>query len=197
MITKNSAGADTNSIAAVNNGSGNQKIDNSTTHYHSNGFVNLAATANGVIAFDPSLIREVIITIDKSMTQIGKNSVDFTAIDLEEKNRLNNLSQEFYDEIISMYYEPYFHELEIFLKQRENEDLQGKVLNIVENLNKKIIIKRKKFGPFEDLLDEIENALLENEFETLKGKGEIISLFMYYLYSSCLIGKKTDKEKLC
>lgn len=114
-----------------------------------------------------------------------------------KKNKLNGLTQEYYDEFISINYEPYFLELDVFLKQRENEDLQKKVHNIVASLNRKIFIKRKNFDTFEDLLISIEEALLESEFRTLQGKEHTISFFLYYLYASCLIGKKTDEEKQC
>ena len=196
MINRNSADSKEGSVAAVNNGDGTQNIDNSQ-HIHLDGLVNLAKTATGSIVFDPVSMRGVILSIDKSLESINGNPSDFDIIDVEKKNKLNGLSQDFYDDVISIDYEPYFQELDVFLKQRENEDLQKVINNIVGSLNRKILIKRKNFDSFEDLLVSIEEALLDSQFKTLQGKEHSISFFLYYLYASCLIGKKTDEEKKC
>lgn len=197
MINRNNADAQEGSVAAVNHGTGSQNIDNSTTTIRLGGLVNLAETATGAIVFDPVVMREAILSIDLSLENINGNQSNFDIIDVVKKNKLNGLTQEYYDEFISINYEPYFLELDVFLKQRENEDLQKKVHNIVASLNRKIFIKRKNFDTFEDLLISIEEALLESEFRTLQGKEHTISFFLYYLYASCLIGKKTDEEKQC
>jgi hypothetical protein len=196
MINRNNAEAKESSVAAVNHGNGYQHIDNSTT-IRLGGLVNLTETATGSIVFDPKVMREAIISIDNSLESINGNQSDFDIIDVENKNKLNGLTQEYYDEFISINYEPYFLELDVFLKQRENEDLQQKVLKIVASLNRKIFIKRKYFDNFEDLLTSIEEALLESEFQDLQGKEYTISFFLYYLYACCLIGKKTDEENKC
>jgi len=196
MINRNKAEAQEGSVAAINNGNGPQNIDNSMT-IRLGGLVNLAETATGAIVFDPVAMREAILSIDHSLENINDTQSDFDIIDVEKKNKLNGLTQEYYDEFISINYEPYFLELDVFLKQRENEDLQKKVHNIVASLNRKIFIKRKNFDTFEDLLTSIEEALLESEFKSLQGKEYTISFFLYYLYACCLIGKKTDEEKKC
>jgi hypothetical protein len=194
MINRNNAEAQESSVAAVNHGNGSQHIDNRTT-IRLGGLANLAETATGAIVFDPKVMREAIISIDNSLGSINGNHSDFDIIDVEKKNKLNGLNQEYYDEFISINYEPYFLELDVFLKQRENEDLQKKVQTIVASLNRKIFIKRKYFDNFEDLLTSIEEALLDSEFKDLQGKEYTISFFLYYLYACCLIGKKIDEEK--
>lgn len=196
MISRNCAEAHEHSVAAVNHGNGSQHIDNRTT-IRLGGLVNLAETAKGSIVFDPVVMREAILSIDNSLDYINNSQSDFDIVDLEKKNKLNGLTQEYYDDFISITYEPYFLELDVFLKQRENEDLQKKVHNIVASLNRKIFIKRSNFDTFEDLLNSIEEALLDSEFNTLQGKEYTIIFFLYYLYACCLIGKKTAEEKKC
>lgn len=196
MITRNTAEAQEGSVAAVNYGSGPQHINNSTT-IRLGGLVNLAETATGAIVFDPAAMREAILSIDNSLYSINDSKSNFDIIDIEKKNKINGLTQEYYDEFISINYEPYFLELDVFLKQRINEDLQKKVHRIVSNLNRKIFIKRKLFNSFEELLTSIEEALLDSQYTTLQGKEYTISFFLYYLYACCLIGIKTDEEKKC
>jgi len=195
MISRNKAEASEGSIAAINSGSGNQHIDNRTTIQLSGGMINLAKTAEGAIIFDPMAMREAILSIESSLDDIYYEHENFEMVDLVKKNKLNGLTQEFYDEFVSINYEPYFTALDNFLKQRENEDLQNKVHKIVSVLNRKIFIKRPKFDTFEELLSNIEDALLDSEFTSLQGKEHTISFFLYYLYAICLLGKKTDEEK--
>ncbi|MGK0379117.1 MAG: hypothetical protein ACJA1Z_002941 [Patiriisocius sp.] len=171
-------------------------IDQSTHHY-SNTIKNLVKTHNGAITFDPNSLRDVIVVIAGVYDELEQKPNDFGSISIEEKNELNGLSNEFYMDIIARDYEPYFFELDSFLKRRENEDLQGLVGKIVKSLNKKISAGRKNFDSFEKLLLSIEEALLESKYETLEGTDDSISLFLFYLYANCYIGKKLAEEIVC
>jgi len=194
MINKNQAEASENSVAAIN-GNGNQTIDNSTTNVYVGGLVNLASTIAGGIVFDPRVMREVIIEIDEKLQTNKEVKVDFKTIDIKEKNDLNGMSQDFYEEQILLKYEPFFPRLEAFLKERLNADLGRRVESIAESLNRKIAVKRKAFDTFEEMLVDVENTLLDKEYGSLQGKENTICFFLFYLYASCLIGKKTEKEK--
>ena len=171
-------------------------IDQSSHHY-SNSIKNLVKTHNGAITFDPNSLRDVIVVISGVYDELEQKPNDFGSISIEDKNELNGLSNEFYTDIIARDYEPYFFELDIFLKRRENEDLQGLVGKIVKSLNKKITVGRKIFDSFEKLLLSIEEALLESKYEALEGTDDSISLFLFYLYANCYIGKKLKEEISC
>jgi len=179
----------------VHVGDGDNIAGDKITNIYSSNLSNLTQTSNGLITFDPSTLREVIVSIDKSVEKLEDNAADFISVDVEKKNILNGLTQDFYDDIIAIQYEPYFVELENFIKQRENEDLQSLVNNIVNNLNRKISIKRRHYESFEDLLDSIGDALWDAEYVSLKDKLDSITFFLYYLYANCFIGKKTEEEK--
>lgn len=155
---------------------------------------NLVKTHNGAIVFDPNLLRDVILEIDDISDKLDQKPKDFKSISIEEKNVINGMSQEFYNEIIARDYEPFFTELDVFLKKRENEDLHKAIGNIVKSLNKKFLASRSKFDSFESLLLSVEEALLENKYDSLKNKEESISLFLFFLYTDCYIGKKSDIE---
>ena len=178
--------------------SGSQEINiDKSIHLYPLIYNHLIRTHNGSITFDPNSLRDVIIIIAKEYDDLEQKPSDFRPISIEKKNELNNLSQSFYDEIISRDYEPYFFELDKFLKQRASEDLQGLVGKIVKSLNKKILAGYKDFKTFEALLISIENALLDSQYETLSDKEDSISLFLFYLYANCYIGRKTEEEKKC
>lgn len=172
---------------------GSQNINITTNNFdkYPRALKNLVETHNGAILFDPNTFRDIILEIAKISNSLNQKPKDFKSISIEEKNIINGMSQEFYDEVISRDYEPFFTELDIFLKRRENEDLHKAVGNIVKSLNKKIMAARHKFDSFENLLLAIEEALLDDKYESLKDKEESISLFLFFLYADCYIGKKS------
>jgi len=158
-------------------------------------YEHLVRTHKGAITFDPNSLRDVIMVIAGEYDELEQKPSDFDSISIEKKNELNLLSQSFYSEIISRDYEPYFFELDVFLKQRASEDLQGLVGKIVKSLNKKILAGYKEFESFEELLMAIESALLDSQFDFLSDKEDSISLFLFYLYANCFIGRKTEAEQ--
>lgn len=169
-------------------------VDNRTTHIYPQTYENLVKTHIGSITFDPNTLRDVIVAVADVYDEIEQRPADFDSISIEKKNSLNNLSQDFYANIIARDYEPYFHELDVFLTQKASEDLQGLVGKIVRSLNKKIMIGHKDFESFEHLLMSIEEALLDSQYTSLRGKEDSISLFLFYLYANCFIGRKTEEE---
>ncbi|MFI3222434.1 MAG: hypothetical protein QX191_05285 [Methylococcaceae bacterium] len=160
-------------------------------------YKHLVRTHKGFITFDPNSLRDVIIAIAAEYDELEQKPNDFGSISIENKNQLNNLSQSFYAEIISRDYEPYFFDLDKFLKQRASEDLQGLVGKIVKSLNKKILAGYKDFESFEELLMSIENTLLDSQYNELSNKEDSISLFLFYMYANCYIGRKTEEENRC
>ena len=178
--------------------SGNQELNvDQSVHNYPLIYKNLVKTHKGAITFDPNSLRNVIVAIANEFDELEQKPCDFGSISIERKNELNNLSQSFYEQIISRDYEPYFFELDIFLKQRASEDLQGLVGKIIKSLNKKILAGYKDFDTFEELLLSIENVLLDSQYEFLSNKEESISLFLFYLYANCYIGRKTEEETSC
>jgi hypothetical protein len=178
--------------------SGSQEINvDQSIHNYPLVYENLVKTHKGSITFDPYTLREVIVAVAEEYEGLEQKPSDLNSITIEKKNEINNLSQTFYDEIISRDYEPYFFELDIFLKKRASEDLQGLVGKIVKNLNKKIVAGYNEFETFEELIISIENVLLDSQYESLKNKEDSISLFLFYLYANCFIGRKTKEEAQC
>jgi len=177
------------------NGEQNLTIVEKQNIFSPTGYSNLLETQNGSITFDPNYLRKVIVSIDAMSTTICDKPTDFTLVDVEKKNKINGLTQNYYDTFIAKEYEPYFMELDNFLSLRENEDLQIKISNIIKTLNQEIFISRKKYDTFEAMLNDIQRSLLDSEYEHLHNKVSTVQFVIYYLYSSCFIGKKTAHEE--
>ena len=153
-----------------------------------------ASTSIGGIQFNPYFFREVVIAACEKMIEDSKPIEDFTIIDINEKNVINGLSEEFYNDFIATEVEPYLYLFDDFLQSRENEDLHSRVQDAVQALNKTIAIKRRNFDSFEELLDELCKSIVESDFDKLADKENEIFFFLCYLYVSCFIGKKTISE---
>jgi len=182
----------------IGSAGGDQEINiDQSVHNYPLVYKNLIKTHKGAITFDPNSLRTVIVAIAKEYEELEQKPSDFSSISIEKKNELNNLSQSFYEQIIARDYEPYFFELDRFLKQRASEDLQGLVGKIIKSLNKKILAGRHEFETFEELLISIETVLLDSQYDSLSDKEDSISLFLFYLYANCFIGIKTKEEASC
>ena len=126
--------------------------------------------------------------------EIHSRQTDFTVVDIEQKNIINGLTQEYYNTFVAEKFEPYFNELDEFLSLRENEDLQNKISNIIETLNSEIYVRRENYDTFESLLLDIHNSILDSEYKQLSNMVQTIKFVIYYLYANCYIGRKSKRE---
>ncbi len=173
------------------NGNSISTTNNYTQPSQRKGF---ASTSIGGIQFNPYVFREVVIGACEKIVENSKPIEDFTIIDINEKNQINGLTEEFYNDFIATEVEPYLYLFDDFLQSRENEDLHSRVQNAVQALNRTIAIKRRHFNSFEELLDELCKSIVESDFNKLADKEKEVFFFICYLYVSCFIGRKTISE---
>ncbi|NRA87201.1 MAG: hypothetical protein HRU28_07360 [Rhizobiales bacterium] len=152
------------------------------------------------IQIDPFAVREVIELCHAEFddgSYIHTVDLDTLIIPLEEKHKLNDMCPDFWDEVISPEFESKFSDFEAFLKKRENNDLLLKIESMARNINRELLAKRKKNidVEFQEIIQDIGKAVLKSQYERLRTKQETIDFFFYYLYSQCLLGKKTALEK--
>ncbi|MEZ8468324.1 ABC-three component system protein [Vibrio splendidus] len=163
-------------------------------------YSNLSCVPDLDIVFDSQSLRVVVERCYKEFTktsQVANGPIDKTKIDLEKKHELNKLCPDFWEDCIALEYEYQFDEFEHFLEIRENEDLLSMLEFIAKSINQDILSKRSQFSEkgFQVVIQNLGNTLVEAQYEALQGKQSTISLVLYYLYSRCLLGRKTLKEK--
>lgn len=143
------------------------------------------------LEFDDSDIRDVVLSIKEALeTDYLSNSiVDFSKIDLPEKNRLNNLSEEYFDNVISRDFS-LFRNIQDFLSEPINAEIRDWYDDAVAELNSKITIYRYRFGSFENVIDYIYNYVLQHNHNDLKGNKRLVRVLLHYMYCNCDIGKK-------
>ncbi|RKS98224.1 ABC-three component system protein [Chryseobacterium defluvii] len=143
------------------------------------------------LQFDEQDLKNLIIEFHKTIPDtsvIGKTEEDLIYVKIERKNEINNLSQDYFDEIIKKNY-TYFDFIRNFLKDPINQSLKEIYDDTADELNAKIIINRSAYNAFEHLLEELYDYVISNNSE-LAGKKRLIRLFLHYMYCNCDIGKK-------
>lgn len=115
---------------------------------------------------------------------------EFENIEKPEKNRLNKLSDEYFDTICEEFL-PYFYKIDKFLKAPQNKSTSVKYRKIAQQLKVSIAANRRKFDYFEEILDDIVativGAIRENKqnFDV-----NVIIVFLNYMYWNCDIGRR-------
>lgn len=147
--------------------------------------------------FTDTDLKELIIVfkneIDKSKQNIKKDidkiKSDLRYIDKDIKNTKNNLSNNYFKNVITTRSLGYFTQIDNFLQEPINVYLSDIYQDITAELNDLITIKRDDFAEFEEMFIYLYKFVEENN-DDLKGKKRFIRIFLHYMYFNCDIGKK-------
>lgn len=147
--------------------------------------------------FSDEEIRDTLIAFKQQLPEISekiKDEVDklkndYRYIDKDEKNRKNNLSQEYFSEIIVGESLIDFRKIDHFLSNPTNEIFKDYYFDTANELNNLIVLKRDEFDLFEEIFIFIYQQIC-NRNSQLKGGKRHTMTFLHYMYYECLIGKK-------
>jgi hypothetical protein len=148
--------------------------------------------------FYPDDLVEIIAAIHafthEDSAPAFRSAVDFDAIKIkEEKNKLNGLSKDYYEQIVVAHSMPNFPKVESFLKNPRNRHFADLYHDSADELKSKILLTRDKFETFDAvfafLVDE-----LQRERAALKGKRRLATILLHYMYFNCDIGMKDATE---
>ena len=173
-----------------------QSVQIADTIYNGSVYKKLVNVHNSLITFDPNSLREVIIHIEEGIDTVSPEPVDYElGIDIEAKNKLNNHSEDYFNEFVKLDFYPLFYKLEEFLRLKENQrKLQPKLDRVIKSLNRQIYAHQGTDN-FESTLLNITTKLIDENHEKLENKESEILLILYFLYCNCCIGRKTVGEK--
>lgn len=137
-------------------------------------------------------LKEVITGFGDAATGIQVSSSRFQYIDKTEKNRLNNLSEDYFKQIKRTSLS-YFDKIDLFLKDTQNQEHLDRYEATVQELNSKIIEKRSHFAEFEQIINHLYNHLISQNGKLLEPKyRKLILTFLHYMYFNCDLGKSDD-----
>lgn len=139
--------------------------------------------------FNPQDLADLIdIIFDKSETD-SSQIYDFNILEIEEKNKKNNISEEFYEECIKEDL-GYFVEIDRFLKNPKNKKHKDKFFGIIKTLKPKIITALDNGEKMQDVLSKLFDYFFETKQTCATGKEFLATTLAYYMYHSCYIGRK-------
>jgi hypothetical protein len=137
------------------------------------------------ISFDENDLKEII----NSFSKVDKKKGDLPKIpkrDIEKKNGLNNLSKEYFDNVIKKNL-IYLYQIRDFLMDPINGEYLNKYENTIDDINEEIIIHRNEFDKFDLIFNFLYKFIIENNPE-LKSNRSLVRLFLHYMYYNCDIG---------
>ena len=145
----------------------------------------------------PSDIKELIEGLFSCVEGYGEgegyNPDDLTYIDKEEKNKLNSLSDDYFEFIVNEQL-AYFHTIDLFLKDPKNKELLRVYNKTASTVRWRIAILKSKFETFQDIISTICNELIEANKHCFGGKEPLCIILINYMYWACDIGKRVDKH---
>jgi len=144
--------------------------------------------------FEPDDLVEVIGAVhdyaDDSVMSAFNSARDFEKLKLrEEKNKINGLSDDYYNQIMVNYSFPHFARIDHFLRNPRNTEIAALYHDSADELKQKILAAGPHFETFDNvfafLIEEIQKKRV-----ALKGKRRMISVMLHYMYANCDIGSK-------
>ena len=132
---------------------------------------------------DLRLIVNSFSNLDKKKNELSKIPENR---DIENKNKLNALSKEYFNNVIKKNL-IYFGQIRAFLTDSINKEYLDKYENTIDDINAKITVHRTDFEKFEMILEFLYDFIMENNTE-LKNKRRLVRLFLHYMYYNCDIG---------
>lgn len=145
--------------------------------------------------FSENEIKNIIIKFHENLSslsydiesEVKKLRSDYERIGIEEKNKKNKLSKEYFENEMLEFSLQDFEKIKYFLSNPINEDLKEQYFDIVAELRNIIQIRRENFTQFEEIFIFIYKKICDGN--DIRGKRHIFTL-LHYMYCECLIGLK-------
>ena len=115
---------------------------------------------------------------------------DFTYISKPLKNKINRLSNAYWEEIRTRSL-PYFKTIEDFLGNPRNIDFKDMYEDTADEIRRKLITASPPFESFDEALTCIIDAVTTDNPD-LKKRRRFATVFLHYMYYTCDIGQHAD-----
>lgn len=137
-------------------------------------------------------IKDTIIFFSQNIVRLNNHKTitedDIKYISKEEKNKLNGLTQLYYDNEIRKKSLKYFTQIDTFLEDPINDNYMIMYENFSYELSNKISVKREIFERFEEIFAYIYDKIFEKHKLELSKDSRLIWIFLHHLYFNCHIG---------
>jgi len=138
----------------------------------------------------PEELAEVIDALVRHKGTVEKPPVERTS--LEEKDKLNQMTAE-YSKKLRKSYLSQTRTIDAFLADPINEELREKYDVAANEINFKIISKRKDYQNFDEVMEYLVDILFAQDIVLSRNK-KLTRATLYYMYWNCDIGETTEDE---
>jgi hypothetical protein len=143
--------------------------------------------------FEPDELIEVIRAIhdytDDRAPDALNGAENFEKLKLHEKNKINGLSENYYESIIVDSSMPHFARVDQFLKNPRNAEFAELYYDAADELKQKIFAKRDEFASFDFVFPFLYEEIQQNR-AALRGRRRLIAVVLHHMYCNCDIGIK-------
>lgn len=108
-------------------------------------------------------------------------------IPIEEKNKLNQLSKNYFDEVFKKSYSD-FNRITLFLENPLNYEYKQKYENTVNDIQEEVILNRDNYALFDQVLSDLYKLTLDMSNGKLFLNRSLLCVFLHYMYYNCDIG---------
>jgi hypothetical protein len=137
------------------------------------------------LSFDENDLKEIINSFSKIDKKKG-NLPEIPERDIDKKNQLNNLSKEYFNNVIKKNL-IYLDQIRDFLMDPINSEYLNNYENTIDDINEEIIVHRDDFDKFDMIFSYLYKFIIENNPE-LNNNRNLVRLFLHYMYYNCDIG---------
>jgi hypothetical protein len=138
-------------------------------------------------------IQEVVVLFGQESDKLANKDLltteDFFRPSIETKNRLNNLSEDYFKNIIQDESLKYFKQIESFLKDPINAQYAKSYERTAYELKQKIELNRDEFEKFENAFEYIYIYIFDEESKEIIEHRNLIYVFLHFMYYNCDIGR--------
>lgn len=141
------------------------------------------------IVFYEEDLKELVLIFSETIADIAAYPGEALprGADIEVKNERNNLSDENFRHIMEFSL-PYFHKIEIFLKDVKNIEYYRKYNMTVFELQTRILAAAKEYK-ISDIFISCFDYIVARHRDTIGPKRNLVLVFLHYMYWSCDIGR--------
>ena len=177
-----------------------QSIGTGNGNVQANGDINIQYFSDYhplVLRFYENDICMVIEEFNNYVTELDDDNIEnmdesnWEYVEKPEKNRINNLSEDYFQSICEDYL-PYFKKIDEFLKATQNKKYLKKYITTARELKFKIDVERKNYTYFEEILNAILLNVLNCDNQSIIENRDIFIVFLNYMYWNCDIGRRTE-----
>ena len=126
-------------------------------------------------------LQEIVIAFSESKIsgeELRAMQNDLTKIPIEEKNKLNNLGKEYFDDVLKKSFSD-FEKIKTFLEDPINDEYKTKYDNTISDLQEEITIKREEYNAFEEILNHLYKLIFDSTNDSLKNNRKLIRVFLH------------------